>query len=1082
VLLAACLLVGAADLVRAEEMLFTRLGPEAGLSQGAVLAIRQDRAGFMWFGTEDGLIRYDGSDLRHVVRDRKDPTSLPNNWVSAIALEPRSGRVFVGTEGGGLAVRDPQDGRFHAPTDAAGRPLVDAEARVRTLAFDRRGRLWVGTRGAGAAVVDLESRTVRMLVPDPASAASLSDGAVFQFVEDGDAMWVATQAGLDRVGSDGRIERFGPALASALHVDGGVKVNALVCDDRGALWIGTDLGLVRRDPGTGALRVLKHSSDDPASLADDRVQVLLEDTEQRLWVGTVGGLGLLDRRTLKFESFRHDAADASTLPDSNVVSLYEDASGLLWVGTKTGGIARWNPRSWSFGHRRLPGASPGTTSFAVDARGTLWIGTFGDGLFGFDRRTGDVRRYGRAGTGGLGDDNVMALAVDARDRLWIGTMRAGVVRLDPATGRLDRFLPDPATPAALPVPGVMSLLPDSHGNVWVGTFGGGLARIDGTRDVVTRFPTARDGRPGLSAERATALAEDRSGLIWIGTDGGGLDVLDPVTGTFRHYDHANSDPHSLSAHTVYALHVDVQGRVWIGTRGGGLDLATGAPLSQPGLKFENLSEADGLPNSTVYGIESDLAGRLWLSTNRGVVSYDPRSRRIQGFRRSHGLQGDEFNFGAHYRSAAGEMFFGGSNGYNAFFPERLRFNDRPPPVVLTDVLKLNAPLGGRTPPDALTEAHFGYRDSVLTFKFAALDFTAPSENRYQYRLDGFDSEWVDAGQNRQVTYTNLAGGRYAFHVRAANSDGAWSGDHVALRIVIDPPPWATWWAYALYTILFGLALAAVWASQQRRVHREAGFKVRLQQEVDARTAELALRNEQLETANRQLQEASVTDPLTGLGNRRALHDTVASMLAVAARTGQGGAPGPRFVLMVIDLDRLKPINDQYGHEAGDRVLKQVAETLRGVSRASDRVVRWGGDEFVVLCRDADLALAGALAERFRSALAKQIFRIGDGAVARTSCSIGFAPYPFVPHVAGSLDWEDSLALADGALYEAKRTRNTWVGWCGTLKTLQVENLLQAVEQDPQALEAGGYLEVRRRTSSFEDTVDSMLAFKGPGDR
>lgn len=1067
----------------AEQMLFTRLGSEDGLSQGAVLALQQDPRGFVWLGTEDGLIRYDGYELMHVVRDRKEASSLPNNWVAALAVEPATGRLYVGTEGGGVAWRDERDGRFHLPTTRDGKPVVDLQARVRTLAFDRRGRLWIGTRGSGALIVDSGAGTVRRLRSDAARPGSIADDSVFQFVEDAEGrMWVATQGGLDRVADDGSVESWSPRLRAVLPAGANPKVNALRLDDRGTLWIGTDAGLVRRDSATGVLSLLRHSPADAASLPDDRVLAILQDRGQRLWVGTANGLALLDRRNEKFQVFRHDPADAASLPDNYVVSMLEDASGLLWIGTKTGGVARWNPRSWSFGHHRLEGPIGGVTSFVEDARGVLWLGTFGGGLVSVDRRTGATTRYGRTGPHAIGDDNVMALAIDDHDHVWVATMRAGVTRLDPVTGEVRRWEASPDDPEALPVPGVMSILHDSRGNVWVGTFGGGLARIDERTGKVQRYPTLRDGRAGLSADRATALAEDHSGLIWIGTDGGGLDVLDPSTGTFRRYSHSPDDPRSLSANTVYSIHVDGQGRVWIGTRSGGLDLAVGAPLSRQGLQFENRSEADGLPNSTVYGIESDGAGRLWLSTNRGLSRFDVRSKQFLNFRRSHGLQGDEFNFGAHYRSPSGELFFGGADGYNAFYPERLAFNDRAPPVVLTDILKLNVPADFGVQHDSLQSVDFGYRDDVLTFRFAALDYTAPGENRYAYKLEGFDPDWVQGGTSRQVTYTNLDGGQYVFRVRAANSDGAWSTDAMSLRVNVEPAPWATWWAYSLYVLGGVFALWSVWAAQQRRVEREAGFGRRLQMEVEARTAELALRNDQLEAANQRLQEASVTDPLTGLGNRRALQETVEALLSSARAGDPNGVAGTRFVVMVVDLDRLKPINDQHGHEAGDRVLVQVAEILRTVSRTSDRVVRWGGDEFVVLCRDADMVIASTLAERVRAALAKQIFRIGDGQVARTSCSIGFAPYPFVPHAPEHLDWEDSLALADAALYDAKRTRNSWVGWSGTLRTTQVPQLLEAVERDAGELEAGGFLDVRRRATTFEDTVDNLVAFKGSGDR
>ena len=1086
-LLASLACAGTTALATSDQMLFARVGADAGLSQGSVTAIQQDAAGFMWIGTEDGLNRYDGYEMRHIVRDRKNPHSLPNNWISALARDA-SGRLYVGTDGGGVSSLDPATGAFVPVTGANGRALLDPQARVRGLMFDRKGRLWVGTRGSGVSVVDLAAGETRQFRRDLTNPRSLSDDAVYDIVEDGDgAIWVASEAGLDRIDPNtDSVEQWSDRLHELQPTGANRRVSALLVDERGILWAATGSGLARLDPATGNLAVLRHAVGDRNSLPDDRVTALLQDGEQRMWVGTTGGLALLDRRAEKFSVFRHDPGDASSLPDDYITSLFEDAGGLLWIGTKSGGLARWNPRSWSFGHRRLgEGTANNVTSFAEDRQGVLWIGSFGAGLTAIRRADGTAIRYG-AGTGGatdIGDDNVMAVVVDARDRVWAGTMMGGISRIDTRAQRIDRFTHRADDPKSLSAPGVMALAEDSRGNIWVGTYGGGIARIDGTTDAVTRFPIARPGQDGLSNDRATTIAEDHAGLIWIGTDGGGLNVLDPASGRFRHFRHDPNDARSLSSDTVYDVHVDEVGQVWVGTRGGGLDRAVGAPLSESGLRFENFSEIDGLPNSTVYGIESNGRDRLWLSTNRGLSRFEVKARRFVNFRRSHGLQGDEFNFGAHYAAPSGELFFGGANGYNAFFSDRLQLNANAPKVVVTDVLKLGAPAMLGVPPEIVRSLKLGYRDDVLTFRFAGLDFAAPGENHYSYMLEGFDSAWVAAGTQRQATYTDLDGGNYVFRVRAANSDGVWNEAGIAVALTVDPPPWLTWWAYSLYGLLLALLLGAVWLSQQRKVEREAAYKRRLEQEVEERTTELNLRNTQLEDANRQLRDASFTDPLTGLGNRytrRALYDAVGKLIEESRNASPGGRP--MFAVMMVDLDRLKPINDQHGHEAGDRVLVQVAEILRHVSRTTDKVVRWGGDEFLLVCQGADMAAATDLAERIRAAVTKQIFRVGDGVAARTSCSIGFAVYPFVPQHPDFGNWEGSLAMADAALYQAKRLRNSWVGWCGTSRALQLPSLLDSVERDALALEEGGYLDVRRPAANHNDTVDRLRALQGPQDR
>jgi diguanylate cyclase (GGDEF)-like protein len=342
-----------------------------------------------------------------------------------------------------------------------------------------------------------------------------------------------------------------------------------------------------------------------------------------------------------------------------------------------------------------------------------------------------------------------------------------------------------------------------------------------------------------------------------------------------------------------------------------------------------------------------------------------------------------------------------------------------------------------------------------------------------YRLDGFDADWVDAGNAHKATYTHLDGGDYVFRVRAANNDGRWTETPLALRLHVAPPPWATWWARTLYGAVLCAIVFLLWRAQRRRVLREIAYARRLQLEVDERTAELAERNAEMERVNRQLREVSATDSLTGLGNRRFLHE------AMGALAGDSGTVPGGCVLMVIDLDYLKPINDKYGHEGGDAVLVQVAEILRRELRAGDLIVRWGGDEFVVVCRDSDLATAGGLAERIRASVAKRLFRVGEGLMARTSCSIGFAKAPFLPGEPLRFTWQQSLSIADLALYEAKRDRNSWVGWAGTEKTVQVASLMTDLAASPAALEVDGYLTVCRRPWNPDETVDRLRAPRFP---
>jgi diguanylate cyclase (GGDEF)-like protein len=1061
-------------------MVFARLGGEQGLSHGEVTSIMQDGSGFLWFGTEDGLDRFDGYELRHFIHARADAGTLPNNWVSSLARDA-AGRLWIGSDGGGVVWRNDESSRFQAADTLAGALKTDREAKVRALHVDRQGRLWVAARDGGVELIDFNGARVTRFRHHSDDPASLSDDSVYAIAEDGSGrIWIGTATGLDLVNPVARrIERLGPRLqAAGAPQNAAIKVNTLFADAHGNVWVGMDFGLARVNLASGAYTLLRHDDRQSNTLPNGRVTALLEDRDGRLWVGTSAGLALLNRGTDSFWTVRHDPANPSSLPDSYVTSLYEDSGGLLWIGTKSGGAARWNPRSWSFGHHRFgEEGADGVTAFAVDRKSMLWVGSFGAGAASIDPATGAIHRY-RTGTSALAlhDDTVMAIVTDDQDRVWFGTMSHGIERLDPALREIKNFTYSTGDPKSLPAAGVMSLLRDTRGRIWVGTYGGGLARIDPDSDAVVRYEHGHADQKGLAGDRATALAEGGDGLIWIGTDGSGLDVLDPATGRFAHFVHDAGNPNSLSANAVFAVHVDERGTVWVGTRGGGLDRVVGAPFARSPPRFENLSENDGLPNSTVYGIESDAGGRLWVSTNVGLAAIDPAAKSIRGFRRSHGLQGDEFNFGAHYRAPDGTLYFGGSNGYNAFQPEHLLLNDRPPHVVITDISVLNKRV---TPtPERLRKLDLGFRDAIVTFEFAALDFTDPAANRYAYRLEGFDRDWVTAGTGRRATYTNLDGGNYVFRVRAANNDGLWNETPVSIQLHVAPQPWATWWARGAYAAILFAVVYLVWLAQHKRVVREAAYAKRLEREVESRTLELAERNRDMEFANEQLRSASVTDSLTGLGNRRCLHDAMVELFAAAAAAPVAAdrfAPAVKFVLMVVDLDNLKPINDQYGHEGGDAALLQITEILRREFRPNDLIVRWGGDEFVVVCRDTDLEMACAIAERVRLAVAKRIFRLGEGRTARTSCSIGFAPVPFIPGHADMIDWEQSLSIADMALYEAKRTRNTWVGWSGTAKAAELPSLAAMLVANAAELESGGYLVVRRRAFDSADTVDHLRA-------
>ncbi len=1086
--LLACLLIASGSAASTLPIRFERISVDDGLSQGSVLSVLQGADGFMWFGTEDGLNRFDGYDFKIYGHDSAIPQSIADDYIVAVA-EDEAGNLWIGTHAGGvsrwLRETDSFETFRHDPEDPTSLP----NDRVRTLIVDSKNRLWVGTRDSGLALFDSATKTFVRYNHDEANPSSLSDNHIYAIAEDhSGAIWVGTDAGLNLF--DPERETFVRHLHNADDPTSlsGDKVRAIEIGRDDLVWIGTFAGgLNRLDRSTATFASYRHNPDDNSSLTGNRVRSILEDDAGRLWIGTVAGLNLLHRDSGTFSRYAADDTNPNSLPSNDVMTLYQDRGGMLWIGTQAGGLAKWNPRSWSFGHHTVDPNDPASslinktvTSFTEDRSGQLWIGTFGGGLSILDRATGRFSHIQNdpKSTRGLTSNRVMALLRDRTDSIWIGTLDKGLNRFDPSTKSFKSYTHDPDNETSLGANGVMSLFEDFRGNLWVGTFGAGLNLYRRETDSFIRHPHDPEGLTGPVSARVTCIAEATDGAIWAGTDGGGLSRFDPVSNTWMHFGKDAEDPSGLGADSVFSLHVDASGRLWIGTVGGGLVTLDGLSTTTGKARFRRYSAHDGLANDVVYGIESDGDGQLWLSTNRGLSQFDPRTGAFKNYTKSHGLQGEEFNFGAHFASPSGALAFGGINGFNLFFPARLQQSTQPPPVVLTNILKLNQPVDRR----GLSSLELGYRDDMITFEFAALDFTAPKENTYQYKLEGFDTDWVDIGNHHRVSFTNLDAGDYVFHVKAANSDGLQSTSSFALPVAVEPAPWKTWWAYACYAMLACAVAAGIWRAQRKRLEMEANYSSHLKREVDEQTSELEQQNARLEDMNNMLLEASLTDSLTGLRNRRFLFEQVTKDIAMVRRRYlnlQQGVDNIKvfdLAFLMVDLDHFKAINDSCGHQAGDQVLLEIRDVFLKVARESDIVIRWGGDEFLIIARDSDPDKAQILAERIREAVSDAVFSLPDGQVVRTTCTIGYACYPFVRTHPDRINWEQILTLADSALYRAKETeRNSWLGYLSTPGTVDVPDLYSAMRDHADELVESGCLQIR---SSFqgrplEDKVSSI---------
>ncbi len=863
-----------------------RISVEQGLSQGTVNCILQDRRGFLWLGTQDGLNRYDGYRFAVYKSDPTDPASLAHNWIGALA-EDASGDLWIGTEGGGLS-------RWHRATDTFTRYQHDSEDPaslpgnlVRALHFDSSGQLWIGTSRSGLARLDPATGKLERFRHDPADPTSLSDDRVRALAGGADgSLWIGTLGGLDRLdastpGAASFVRyRHDPADPSSLSDD---RVQAVLEDRAGALWVGTEVGLNRLLPAGGFARSL-HEASAAGNPGGEMVRALLEDSDGRLWIGTDGGLYRRGAASGQLALYRHDAADPRSLSNDRLMTIFEDRGGMLWIGTAGGGLNTWNPATAAFSLYRADPDRPESLSsnavyaFSEDAAGGLWVGTLG-GLNVLDVKTGSFRSYhhGPGRPASLGDDRITALRHDRQGALWIGTLASGLDRMDPKSGSFRHFRHDPEQPGSLADDGVSALLEDAAGNLWIGTYRGGLDRLDRGGAAAGTFAHFRHDPAdptSLADDQVTALAEDADGALWIGTFHGGLhrfrhrrrSVAAPAAGApaagtpaagtpageMLRIRHDPGRPESLASDSVNALHFDAAGTLWVGTQVGlhrlrRLDEASGEA------GFESFFERHGLPNGVVWGICSDAGGQIWVSTNRGLSRLDPVARVFESYGASHGLQGDEFNLGAYYESRGGELYFGGDGGFNAFHPERVERNTAVPPVVVTEITKLNRPVDLGRPVFEAESLELAPGDALISIELAALDFAAPEQNRYRYKLEGLDGDFIDLGRRRRVTFTHLPPGRYTLRLQGSNNDGVWNREGASLAIEMRPAFWQTWW----FRLAAGLALACLLLGIHRQRMESAR---RRQQERNAaeRTAERERLIAKLRAKNGELERFTYT--------------------------------------------------------------------------------------------------------------------------------------------------------------------------------------------------------------------------------
>jgi signal transduction histidine kinase/ligand-binding sensor domain-containing protein/CheY-like chemotaxis protein len=831
---------------------FEHLSVEDGLPQESMLSMVQDRDGFMWFGTQYGLSRFDGYRFVTFRNRVGDPTTLPNNWIEVLHVDPK-GRLWIGTDGG-LARYDPATQGFHQylPEEPARRG--NGNRHVRAIIDDGRDGLWIGTAD-GLQHVDIASGRFTIwhhVAGNPHSLASDDIGAL---ARDGRGrLWVGTGAGLDRFDEDtGRFVHQQPARGR--HA----SVQALLVDGADTLWIGLLDGLERMPltgPGAGARRRFGPAEGIPHAW----IATLYDDGHGQVWAGAHDvGAYRWDAKGNRFEAHRKVVTDRNSLADDHISSLYRDRLGTFWVGTWYAGVSRVDLGSGGFARIVREHDGPGQPAdnrvrgIDNDGSGRLWLAS-ASSLQLYDPalpRSNAYRvwRHEPGNPNSLIDPSVNAVVRDRDGAVWVGG-RTGITRFDVAAGRFSRQVLAPGDTNAN---NVRAMALGRDGAVWISTRGG-LHRLDPRTRALETFRHDPGRLFSLSDNIVRPVLEDRRGRIWVGSFNG-LDLLDRINKRFRHFRHDPYDPTSLSHDEIHALLEDRAGNIWVGTAVGLNKMVTAADGS---VSFVRYTTRDGLVDDSVAAILEDTDGIIWITTSSGLSRFDPARNSWRSYTGADGTIDGAYFDGSALRAPDGTLYFGGFNGITAFDPRDLRNNGVAPRAVITDIQIFNRPVQSAWPQllagpvESARAITLSSEHSVFSLEFSALHFAAPKRNRFAYQLEGFDQGWVmaDAGK-RFATYTNLDPGNYVFRVRAANKDGVWSDTPATLAITIEPPAWGTWWFRTGALLLFAGLCYAAYALRVRGLSRQ---KARLEREVTARTEEIALQNRLLERQTGELLE------------------------------------------------------------------------------------------------------------------------------------------------------------------------------------------------------------------------------------
>jgi len=785
---------------------FKSLSKEDGLSQASVFAIAQDQSGFMWFGTRDGLNKYDGYQFKVYKNDHDDNKSLVANDIRSLYFDEYENLLWACSISGLSKYNSNQDNFqnfYHDPDD----PTSVSNNVIRQVYRDSKRRLWVGT-SIGLNLLDKSTDKFDRYYIDNSQALDNSKNDIKAILEDkSGTLWIGTANGLYELKTDKngsfifeRTEIDQKGLLSDSHIKN-------ILEDRdGNLWIGTFAGGINHwNRKTGQVTIFKNNRNDPNSLSHNNVRSLCIDKNNNLWVGTFDGLNLLKYNETIFKRFSKSEFGTAGLSDKSIRSIFSDQTGNLWIGSYYGGINHLDENYNRFKKNALVGnglRGKVVSSFAQDENGNLWIGTEGDGLNFFDKSKKKFQNflYSQTESNTISGNNVKDLLLDG-DQLWIGTFQAGLNLYNIETGKFKYYTNDPINGNSLSENNVYGLLKEGE-LLYIVTYGGGLDILNLKTGLFTNFSHIINDYKSLSSDLARVILKTNNGQLWIGTERGINKVHVNAIGIPESFETI------LSHENIYCLTENNAGNIWVGTYSNGLYC-----LDPKTNDLKHFTTENGLPGNTVLGVLEVDKDELWISTNNGLSKFDPRNLIFTNYDYSNGLENSEYNYNAYLKDNNGDLLFGGLNGFTYFNPEDIQPNKFVPPIVFTDLRKNNeiVKVGDKSEilKQSINETEqitFNYKEANFSIGFAALDYFSPKSNQYSFILEGIDNEWNHSIGYTEATYTIQQPGKYVFKLKGGNSEGVWNNEERQLQVMVLPPLWKTSWAYLIYALILGTLL------------------------------------------------------------------------------------------------------------------------------------------------------------------------------------------------------------------------------------------------------------------------------------